>query len=69
MQIITAGMLHKLLKADGNEAAELLIYDIKTAGIARTLNEIRERPLVYVECGVWFRDGMARKARILDPLV
>lgn len=70
MQIITAGMLHRLLKAEGNEAAELLIYDIKAASLARTFREMNERyangnlvPLVL------FPRGSTKRMKILGPLI
>jgi hypothetical protein len=73
MQIITAGMLHKLLKAEGNEAAELLIYDIKAASLARTFREINawwtSRPPVPLENFSWFQGGIAKGAKIKGSLV
>jgi hypothetical protein len=66
-QLFMALALLKLLKTDGNTAAELLIYDIKAASIAATVREMQgteakhigQEPPVHPKkgdgaaCGVW----------------
>lgn len=72
-QLFTALALLKLLKAEGNPAAELLVYDIKCASTARTVRDMnawwQTKPLVPLDSVAWFRKGMARKSRILGPLI
>jgi hypothetical protein len=52
-QLFMALELLKLLKAEGNLAAELLVFDIKVASIARSFKELnalrQKRPLVPLE--------------------
>ena len=73
MQILTAGMLHKLLKAEGNAASWLLLQDIKAASLARTFREMNEwwtsRPPVPLESFSWFHGGIAKGAKIKGSLV
>lgn len=72
-QLFMAFALFRLLKAEGNPAAELLMYDIKSASMARTIRDMNswwlKRPLVPLDSVAWFREGMARKTRILGSLV
>ena len=72
IQVVTAGMLHKLLKAESNPAAELLICDIKAASLARTFRQMNawwtSRPPVPLESFSWFQGGIAKGAKILGPL-
>jgi hypothetical protein len=62
-QIITAGILYKLLAAEKNEAAESLLLHIKAWSLGRHIHEINEewskRPEKSIFAG----------AKILAPLI
>lgn len=73
VQVATAFILHKLLKSEGNAAAELLLDDAETAAFAETFRELNKwwtsRPPLPLESFAWFQGGLARKAKLLAPLV
>jgi hypothetical protein len=72
-QLFMAFELLKLMKAEGNPASDLLSFDIKVASIARSFKDMntqrQKRPPVPLKSVAWFRQGVARKARIPGPLV
>lgn len=72
-QLYMAFELLRLMKAEGNPASELLSFDIKVASIARSFKDMnaqqQKRPPLPLKSVVWSRQGIARKARILGPLV
>jgi hypothetical protein len=70
VKVLTASILYRLLKDEGNEAAMLLFEDIQTASLKRHIRDLNEAyaqgrlvPLIL------FSGGVAKRAKIIGELI